>query len=153
MSQRTKFKTFSAKPLELDRPWWIIDVEGETLGRAATLIANLLRGKHKPEYTPHIDTGDFVIVLNAAKVKVTGKKFLEKIYHRNTGYPGGHRMISFRDQLDKDPTKIIEHAVKGMLQHNTLGRQQFTKLKVYAGAEHPHQAQNPTVYQQLEVIK
>jgi large subunit ribosomal protein L13 len=153
MSQRTKFKTYSAKPLEVERKWWIVDAEGKTLGRTATIIANLLRGKHKPEFTPHIDTGDFVIVLNCEKIRVTGNKTLEKFYHRNTGYPGGHRMISFRDQIAKDPTKVIEHAVKGMLQHNTLGRAQFNKLNVYAGGAHPHQAQKPEVYQELEVVK
>jgi large subunit ribosomal protein L13 len=146
-------KTYSAKPLEVERKWWIIDAEGKTLGRLSTIIANLLRGKHKPQYTPHIDTGDFVIVINAEKIQVTGKKPTQKFYHRNTGYPGGHRMISFRDQLAKQPEKVLEHAVKGMLQHNTLGRQQFTKLKVYAGAEHPHTAQQPVPYTELEVVK
>lgn len=146
-------KTYSAKPLEVERKWWILDAEGKTLGRMSTLIANLLRGKHKPQYTPHIDTGDFVIVINADKVRVTGKKFTEKMYYRNTGYPGGLRSISFRDQLAKEPRKVIEHAVKGMLQHNTLGRAQFTKLKVYAGTEHPHAAQQPVPYTELEVVK
>lgn len=146
-------KTYTAKPLEVERKWWIIDAEDKTLGRISTVIANLLRGKHKPQYTPHIDTGDFVIVINADKVRVTGKKPLQKIYYRNTGFPGGLRQINFRDLLAKAPEKVIEKAVKGMLQHNTLGRQQFTKLKVYAGAEHPHTAQQPVPYVELEVIK
>ncbi|MBY0404678.1 MAG: 50S ribosomal protein L13 [Cyanobacteria bacterium] len=146
-------KTYSAKPLEVERKWWIIDAEGKTLGRLATLVSSLLRGKHKPQFTPHIDTGDFVIVLNADKIHVTGKKPTQKFYYRNTGYPGGLRKISYRDLLAKNPDRVIEKAVKGMLQHNTLGRQQFTKLFVYAGPEHPHGAQKPAPYVELEVVK
>ena len=140
-------KTYSAKPLEVERKWYVIDAEGQTLGRLATVCANLLRGKTKPEYTPNVDTGDFVIVINAVKIQVTGKKETDKIYYHHTMYPGGLKAISFKDLMAKDPTKAIEKAVKGMLPHNTLGAQQFTKLKVYAGAEHPHEAQKPVVYE------
>ncbi len=140
-------KTYSAKPLEVERKWYVIDAEGQTLGRLATVCANLLRGKTKPEYTPNVDTGDFVIVINAEKIQVTGKKETDKIYYHHTMYPGGLKAISFKDLMAKDPTKAIEKAVKGMLPHNTLGAQQFTKLKVYAGAEHPHEAQKPVVYE------
>ena len=140
-------KTYSAKPLEVERKWYVIDAEGKTLGRLATVCANLLRGKTKPEFTPHVDTGDFVIVINADKIQVTGNKETDKIYYHHTGFPGGLKSISFKDLMAKDPTKAIEKAVKGMLPHNTLGAQQFTKLKVYAGAEHPHAAQKPVVYE------
>ena len=140
-------KTYSAKPLEVERKWYVIDAEGKTLGRLATVCANLLRGKTKPEYTPHVDTGDFVIVINADKIQVTGNKETDKIYYHHTMYPGGLKSISFKDLMKKDPTKASEKAVKGMLPHNTLGAQQFTKLKVYAGAEHPHEAQKPVVYE------
>ena len=138
-------KTYSAKPLEVERKWYLIDAEGEVLGRLATKIANILRGKNKPEYTPNVDTGDFVIVINAAKVKVTGKKETDKIYLHHTGYPGGLKSASFKELMEKDPRIVIEHAVRGMLQHNTLGAQQFTKLKVYVGPDHPHAAQKPIV--------
>ena len=140
-------KTYSAKPLEVERKWYVIDAEGKTLGRLATVAANLLRGKTKPNYTPNVDTGDFVIVINADKIQVTGKKETDKIYYHHTMYPGGLKAISFKDLMEKDPTKAIEKAVKGMLPHNTLGAQQFTKLKVYAGAEQPHAAQKPEVYE------
>jgi large subunit ribosomal protein L13 len=140
-------KTYSAKPLELERTWWLIDAEGQTLGRLASLIANLLRGKHKPQFTPNVDTGDFVIVINADKVKVTGNKYTAKLYRRHSHYPGGLRTVSFRDMQENRPEKVIEIAVKGMLPHNTLGRQQFNKLNVYAGGEHPHAAQKPVPYQ------
>ena len=140
-------KTYSAKPLEVERKWDVIDAEGKTLGRLATVAANLLRGKTKPNYTPNVDTGDFVIVINADKIQVTGKKETDKIYYHHTMYPGGLKAISFKDLMEKDPTKAIEKAVKGMLPHNTLGAQQFTKLKVYAGSEHPHAAQKPEVYE------
>ena len=140
-------KTYSAKPLEVERKWYVIDAEGKTLGRLATVCANLLRGKTKPEYTPNVDTGDFVIVINADKIQVSGNKETDKIYYHHTMYPGGLKSISFKDLMKKDPTKAIEKAVKGMLPHNTLGAQQFTKLKVYAGAEHPHAAQQPVVYE------
>lgn len=139
-------KTYSAKPHEVEAKWYLIDAEGQTLGRLAVTIANILRGKNKVEYTPHVDTGDFVVVINAGKIKVTGKKETDKIYYHHTGYPSGLRSISFRDMMEKYPTRALEKAVKGMLQHNTLGAKQLTKLKIYEGAEHPHEAQNPTVY-------
>ena len=140
-------KTYSAKPLEVERKWYVIDAEGKTLGRLATVCANLLRGKLKPGYTPNVDTGDFVIVINADKIQVTGNKETDKIYYHHTMYPGGLKAISFKALMEKDPTKAIEKAVKGMLPHNTLGAQQFTKLKVYAGPNHPHEAQKPVVYE------
>ena len=140
-------KTYSAKPLEVERKWYLIDAEGKTLGRLATLVANLLRGKHKPQYTPHIDTGDFVIIINAEKIKVTGKKETDKKYYRHSGFPGGLKVTSFRELMEKDPRKAIEKAVKGMLPHNTLGQEQFNKLKVYAGSEHPHEAQTPVLFE------
>lgn len=139
-------KTYSAKPLELERTWWLIDAEGQTLGRLSTQIANLLRGKHKPQFTPNVDTGDFVIVINADKIRVTGKKFTDKLYRRHTSYPGGLRTVTFRDMIAHRPEKVLEIAVKGMLPHTTLGREQFTKLKVYAGPAHPHEAQQPQEY-------
>ncbi len=140
-------KTYSAKPLEVERKWYVVDAEGKTLGRLATVVANLLRGKNKPQYTPNVDTGDFVIVINAEKIQVTGKKETDKIYYHHTGYPGGLKSISFKALMEKDPTKAIEKAVKGMLPHNTLGAKQFTKLNVYAGSEHPHAAQKPEIYE------
>ena len=136
-------KTYSAKPLEVERKWYLIDAEGETLGRLAVRIANILRGKHKPEYTPHVDTGDFVVVINAEKVVVTGKKETAKIYLHHTGYPGGLKSASFKELMEKDGRLALEKAVKGMLPHNTLGAQQLTKLKIYTGSEHPHAAQKP----------
>jgi large subunit ribosomal protein L13 len=139
-------KTYSAKPLELERAWWVIDAEGETLGRVATEIANLLRGKGKPQFTTHIDTGDFVIVVNADKIKVTGKKFTAKLYRRHTHYPGGLRTVTFREMQERRPGKVLEIAVKGMLPRTSLGRVQFGKLHVYAGGEHPHVAQKPVPY-------
>ncbi len=138
-------KTYSAKPLEVERKWYLIDAEGEILGRLATRVANILRGKNKPEYTPNVDTGDFVIVINADKVVVSGKKETDKIYYHHTGYPGGLKAASVKEVREKDARKLIEKAVKGMLQHNTLGDTQFTKLKVYNGPEHPHAAQKPIV--------
>ena len=138
-------KTYSAKPLEVERKWYLIDAEGEILGRLATRIANILRGKNKPEYTPNVDTGDFVIVINADKVVVSGKKETDKIYYHHTGYPGGLKAASVKEVREKDARKLIEKEVKGMLQHNTLGDTQFTKLKVYNGPEHPHAAQKPIV--------
>jgi len=143
-------KTYSAKPLEVEAKWYLIDAEGETLGRLAVTIANILRGKNKPEYTPHVDTGDFVVVINASKIKVTGKKETDKIYYHHTGFPGGLRSINFRDSQAKDPRKALEKAVKGMLQKNTLGAKQLTKLKVYGDANHPHTAQNPIEYKESE---
>lgn len=143
-------KTYSAKPREVEAKWYIMDAEGQTLGRLASLIANILRGKHKPQYTPHIDTGDFVIVINADKIKVTGRKETDKIYHHHSGYPGGHRSISFKDLMIKKPTMALEKAVKGMLPHNTLGAEQLKKLKLYAGTEHPHAAQQPIEYKEVK---
>jgi large subunit ribosomal protein L13 len=145
--------TYSAKPQEVEAKWYLLDASEWELGRLASLAANLLRGKNKPEYTPHIDTGDFVIVINAEKIKVTGKKQTDKIYYHHTGYHGGLKSISFRDLMKKDSTKAVEKAIKGMLPHNSLGADQFNKLKVYAGSEHPHEAQQPVKYQELEVIK
>jgi large subunit ribosomal protein L13 len=140
-------KTYSAKPYEVEQNWLLVDAEGQTLGRMAASIATRLRGKHKPEYTPHIDTGDFVVVINADKVKVTGNKAKGKIYHAHSGFPGGLKSISFEKLLDKAPERVIKLAVKGMLPKNPLGRAMFKKLKVYAGAEHPHGAQQPVTVQ------
>ena len=140
-------KTFSAKPLEVERKWYVIDANGATLGRLAVAAANILRGKNKPQYTPNVDTGDFVIVINADKIAVTGKKETDKMYRSHSCFPGGFKEISFKALMEKDPTKAIEKAVKGMLPHNTLGDEQFQKLKVYAGAEHPHAAQKPVAYE------
>jgi large subunit ribosomal protein L13 len=134
-------KTYSPKAKDIERKWWVIDATDKTLGKIATQVANLLRGKHKPIYAPHIDTGDYVVVINAAKVKVTGKKAEQKTYHRHSGYPGGLKSQSFEQLFSKDPARVIELAVKGMVPHNNLGRAMFKKLKVYAGNEHPHQAQ------------
>lgn len=136
-------KTFSAKPESVQRDWYVVDAEGKTLGRMATEIARRLKGKHKAEYTPHVDTGDYIIVINAEKVAVTGKKAEDKIYYSHTGYPGGIKEINFNDLQAKKPEMIIEKAVKGMLPRNPLGRAMFRKLKVYAGTEHGHQAQQP----------
>ncbi len=136
-------KTYSAKPLEVERKWYLFDAEGEILGRMAAKIANILRGKNKPEYTAHVDTGDFVVVINAEKIQVTGKKETDKKYYRHSGYPGGLKVASFKELMEKNPIAAIEKAVKGMLPHNTLGDEQFQKLKVYAGNEHPHEAQKP----------
>ena len=136
-------KTYSAKPHEVEQKWLLVDAEGQTLGRMATAIATRLRGKHKPEYTPHIDTGDFVVVINADKVTVTGNKAKDKIYYSHSGFPGALKSISFEKLLEKAPERVIKQAVKGMLPRNSLGRAMFKKLKVYAGAEHPHTAQQP----------
>ena len=143
-------KTWNAKPGEIDRRWYVVDAEGQTLGRLATRIADTLRGKNKPQYTPHVDTGDFVIVVNAEKIAVTGKKLDEKMYHRHSGYPGGLRSRTLREQLERRPTEVIRKAVKGMLPRNRLGRAQLRKLRVYAGPEHPHVAQAP---EQMEVSR
>ena len=140
-------KTFSAKPLEVTRKWYLIDAEGQTLGRLAVAAANILRGKIKPQYTPNVDTGDFVIVINADKITVTGNKETDKLYRSHSGYPGGFKEISFKDMMERTPERAIEKAVRGMLPHNTLGDEQFQKLKVYAGSEHPHAAQKPEVYE------
>jgi large subunit ribosomal protein L13 len=136
-------RTWTAKKDDVERRWYVVDAEGQTLGRLATRIADTLRGKRKPEYTPHIDTGDFVVVVNAEKIAVTGKKLDDKIYYRHSGYPGGLRERTLGEQLAKRPTEVIRMAVKGMLPRNRLARQQLTKLKVYAGPEHPHGPQNP----------
>jgi large subunit ribosomal protein L13 len=139
-------KTFSAKPLEVTRKWYLIDAEGATLGRLAVVAANILRGKNKPQYTPNVDTGDFVVVINADKITVSGNKETDKLYRSHSGYPGGFKEISFKALMESQPEKAIEKAVRGMLPHNTLGDEQFQKLKVYAGPEHPHAAQKPEVY-------
>jgi len=136
-------KTVSTRPQDVDHAWVVVDAENQTLGRMATEIARRLRGKHKAEYTPHVDTGDYVIVINAEKVRVTGNKATGKIYYRHSGYPGGIKSQSFEDLQASHPERIIERAVKGMLPRNPLGRAMFRKLKVYAGAEHPHSAQQP----------
>ncbi len=136
-------KTFVAKPAEIKRDWYVIDAEGKTLGRMATEIARRLRGKHKPEYTPHADTGDYIVVINAEKVHVTGNKRQDKIYYRHTGYPGGLKQANFDIMINNFPERVVEIAVKGMLPKGPLGRAMYTKLKVYAGAEHPHAAQQP----------
>ena len=136
-------KTFSAKAEAVQREWFIVDAKGKTLGRMATEIASRLRGKHKPEYTPHVDTGDFIIVINAAEVHVTGNKASDKMYHQYTGYIGGLKSISFEKLIQKAPERTIQSAVKGMLPKGPLGRAMFKKLKVYPGAEHPHVAQQP----------
>ena len=136
-------KTISANPATVKRDWYLIDAEGKTLGRMAAEIATRLRGKQKPEYTPHVDTGDFIVVVNAEKVRVTGNKAKDKIYHSHTGYPGGLKSISFEKLIDKAPERTIQSAVKGMLPKGPLGRAMFKKLKVYAGTEHPHTAQQP----------
>ncbi len=136
-------KTYSAKPLEVERKWYVIDADGQILGRLATKIASILRGKNKPEYTPNVDTGDFVIVINAEKITVTGKKMTDKKYYHHTGFPGGLKVATLQELMEKNPILAIEKAVKGMLPHNTLGDEQFQKLNVYAGSEHPHAAQKP----------
>ena len=136
-------KTYSTKPTDIERKWYVVDAEDQTLGRLATGIATILKGKHKPVYAPHMDVGDFVIVVNADKVHVTGRKMEQKIYYRHSGYPGGLSEISLRDQLVKHPTRVLERAVRGMLPKNALGRQMLRKLKVYAGPDHPHAAQQP----------
>ncbi len=136
-------KTYSVKAGEIEHRWWVVDADGKVLGRLATELARILRGKHKPTYTPHLDTGDFVVVVNAEKVELTGRKAEQKTYFRHSGYMGGEKFIPFRTMLSRHPERVIELAVKGMLPKNALGRQMRGKLKVYAGPEHPHQAQQP----------
>ena len=136
-------KTYTAKPGEIERRWYLVDAEGQNLGRLATHIADQLRGKNNPQYTPHVDTGDFVVVVNAEKIAVTGKKLDEKIYYRHSGYPGGLKQRTLREQLDRRPTEVLRLAVKGMLPKNKLAARQLTKLKIYAGPDHPHVAQAP----------
>ena len=137
-------KTYHAKPGEVEREWLLIDATDQVLGRVATKAAQILKGKHKPQYTPHVDTGDFVVIINADKIRVTGTKELNKVYYHHTGHPGGLKSETFAEAMAKHPERVIEHAVKGMLPKNTLGRKQGLKLKVYAGAEQPHMAQKPT---------
>ena len=139
--------TYMAKPNEVERKWYVIDAEGKTLGRLASEVAILLRGKHKPQFTPHIDTGDFVIVINASKVVLTGKKLQKKMYYRHSSYPGGLKTTSAGDMLQKKPERMLELAVFGMLPKNRLGDSLKTKLKVFSGSEHPHQAQKPEVWE------
>ncbi len=138
-----EMKTYTAKPGEIERHWYVVDADGQTLGRLATRIADMLRGKGKPEYTPHVDTGDFVVVVNAEKIQVTGNKLDQKRYYRHSGYPGGIRSRTLREQLARRPEEVLRKAVKGMLPRNRLARQQITKLKIYAGPEHPHAPQAP----------
>jgi len=135
--------TYVTKPNDIKHDWYVVDAQGQTLGRLATRIATVLKGKHKPIYSPSMDTGDYVIVINAEKIVATGRKLDEKLYYRHTGYPGGLRQINLRDQLAKHPERVISAAVRGMLPHNRLGRAMFKKLKVFAGAEHPHAAHKP----------
>ncbi len=136
-------KTYMAKPAEVERKWYVIDAEGQTLGRLASEVASILRGKHKAIYTPHVDTGDYVIVVNAEKIQLTGNKLNQKMYRHYSGYPGGLKEVTYGILLSKKPEKAIEAAIKGMLPHNRLGRAMYKKLKVYQGSEHPHQAQTP----------
>lgn len=136
-------KTYTARAEDMEREWFLVNAEGKTLGRLASEIASVLRGKHKPIYTPHLDCGDYVIVVNAEKVRVTGRKLDQKMYYHHTGYPGGIKSISLRNQLQKHPERVLQAAVRGMLPKNRLGRKMLKKLKVYAGDSHPHQAQQP----------
>lgn len=136
-------KTFSAKAHEVKRDWYIVDASNKTLGRLAAQIAHRLRGKHKAEYTPHVDTGDYIVVTNVEAIKVTGRKFKDKIYYSHTGFPGGIKEISFEKLQAKHPERVLERAVKGMLPKNSLGREMYRKLKIYVGSEHPHAAQQP----------
>lgn len=140
-------KTYVTKPAEVERKWYVVDAQGQTLGRLSSQIATLLRGKHKPIYEPSVDCGDYVIVINADKIEVTGRRLDQKFYYRHSQYPGGLKSISLREQLEKFPTRPIELAVKGMLPKNRLGRKMIKKLKVYAGPEHPHEAQQPEPYE------
>lgn len=135
--------TYTARPADIDRKWYVVDAEGKTLGRLATEVAKVLRGKHKPIFTPHMDTGDFVIVVNAERIVLTGNKLRDKLYFRHSGYPGGLKVVNYERLMETFPERAIERAVKGMLPHNRLGRQLYRKLKVYRGPEHPHKAQRP----------
>ncbi|WP_044641910.1 50S ribosomal protein L13 [Risungbinella massiliensis] len=139
--------TYLAKPLEVERKWYVVDAQGKTLGRLASEVATLLRGKHKPVYTPHVDTGDFVVIINASQIELTGNKLAKKMYYRHSGHPGGLKVTTAEKLRATRPERMIELAVKGMLPKGSLGRQQLKKLKVYAGSEHPHQAQQPEVYE------
>jgi large subunit ribosomal protein L13 len=138
-------KTYVTKPDDVERNWYVVDAENETLGRLASRIATYLRGKHKPIYSPSVDCGDYVVVVNAEKIAVTGRRMEQKMYHRHSGYPGGLKSLTLRQQLEQHPERVVELAVRGMLPKNKLGRKMFKKLKVYAGPEHPHQAQQPEV--------
>lgn len=142
-----KIKTYTPKPDDIQREWFVIDAKDQTLGRLATQIAQLLRGKHKPIFAPHVDVGDFVIVINCEKIRVTGNKLDEKMYYRHSQYPGGLKARTLRQQLDKFPDRVIHEAVKGMLPKNKLGRKMIKKLKIYTGENHPHQAQQPKVFE------
>ena len=146
MSEVAIVRTYTLKPGDIQRKWYIVDAEGQNLGRLASKIAAILRGKHKPSFTPWMDNGDFVIVVNAGKVAVSGNRATDKFYYTFSGYLGGMKTISLRDQLTKHPDRVLMSAIKGMLPHNKLGRQLFKKMKVYAGAEHPHAAQQPEAY-------
>lgn len=139
--------TYMAKPNEVERKWYIIDAEGQTLGRLASEAASILRGKHKPQFTPHVDTGDFVVIINAEKIVVTGNKLQDKFYYRHSGYPGGLKKTSLKDMLNKHPERALQNAIFGMLPKNRLGNALKKKLKIYAGAEHPHAAQQPEVWE------
>ena len=136
-------RTISAREQDIQRDWYVVDAQGQTLGRLATQVATILRGKHKPIFTPHVDCGDYVVIINAEKIHTTGQKMTQKKYYRHSGYPGGLREITLRDQLEKFPNRVLESAVRGMLPKNRLGRKMFRKLKVYAGPNHPHEAQQP----------
>ncbi|MFP4322491.1 MAG: 50S ribosomal protein L13 [Anaerolineales bacterium] len=140
-------KTYTPQVENIERKWYVFDAQGQTLGRLATQIATVLRGKHKPEFAPHVDVGDYVIVINAERIHVTGRRLDQKLYYRHSQYPGGLRSLTLRQQLDKHPERVLELAVRGMLPRNRLGRQMLKKLKVYAGPEHPHQAQKPENWQ------
>ena len=146
-------RTYTPKPGEVARAWHVIDATDVVLGRLASQTAQLLRGKHKPQYAPHVDVGDFVVIVNAGKVALTGNKREQKIAYRHSGYTGGLREVRYADLLAKDPRRAIEKAVRGMLPHNSLGRQMIKKLKVYAGPEHPHQAQKPESYEITQVVQ
>ncbi len=140
-------RTFMANAQNIERKWYVVDAEGQTLGRLASEVAAILRGKHKPTFTPHVDTGDHVIIINAEKIKLTGKKWTDKIYYHHSGHPGGLKKRTAKEMRQKIPEKMLELAVKGMLPKNSLGRKMFKKIHVYAGSEHPHQAQKPEVYE------
>jgi large subunit ribosomal protein L13 len=143
-------KTYMARPGTVERKWYVVDAEGQTLGRLASEIAKILRGKNKPEYTPHVDTGDFVVVVNAEKISVTGRKAQQRVFRRHTGYPGGLREVSYEQMLARKPEEILRKAVYGMMPRTRLARKQFKKLKIYAGPEHPHEAQSPEPYEVRE---
>ena len=143
-----RMRTVSTRPQDVERDWYVVDAQDKTLGRLASEVARRLRGKHKASYTPHVDTGDYIVIVNAKKIRVTGKKSTDKIYYRHTGYPGGIKATPFDVMIEKHPERVIEKAVKGMLPRNPLGRAVFKKLKVYAGPDHPHSAQQP---KQLEL--